>query len=165
MEIPESVKTIMQYREPIPSKDVFKICILNDMNTISKMFIFQGSDKPVAKNSEIFSEYEQLRNESMNMQIVPSSMQIHPDDPIHVIKKKILHELANPSISYGELYLFSKKQITLYLHELYLEITNDDTEPLTLAKLGQLLLNLQIHHLNLLMIYSCDLYQILSLQV
>jgi len=157
-ETTESVKTIMQYREPIPAKDVFKICILNDTNTISKMIVYQGSDKPIAKDSEIFSEYEQLQNESMDMQIVPSSMQIHPDDPIHVIKKKILHELSIHALSYGELYLFSKKQITLYLHELYLEITNNETEPLTLTKLGQLLLNLQIQNTETLS-YFADMNQ------
>jgi len=144
MEGTDYIESIIQYEEPIPMKDIMKICILNDSNTISKMVVFQGSMKPIDKEDDIFSEYEQLQNVSADFDIQSSSMQLHPDDSIHIIKKKILHELNIQLLSYGELYLFSKKTVTLHLHELYLEITKDDTEPLTKPIIGQLLVNLEI---------------------
>ncbi len=144
METQTSVQSIIQYKEPIPTHDIFKVCILNDANSIRKMIVFQGSDKPIAKDSAIFSEDEKLRNQAENIEIQPSTFQLHPDDSIHVLKMKILHELSLPSVSYGELYLFSKKRITLHLHELYMEVTKNDTVPLTKPLIGQLLSNLQI---------------------
>ena len=144
MEGTDYIESIIQYEEPIPMKDIVKICILNDSNTISKMIVFQGSMKPIDKEDDIFSEYEQLQNVSVEFDIQASSMQLHPDDSIHIIKKKILHELNMPLLSYGELYLFSKKTVTLHLHELYLEITKNETEPLTKPIIGQLLVNLEI---------------------
>lgn len=144
METQSSVQTIIQYKEPIPTHDIFKVCILNDANSIRKMIVFQGSDKPIAKDSAIFSEDETIRNQAENIEIQPSTFQLHPDDSIHVLKMKILHELSLSSVSYGELYLFSKKRITMHLHELYMEVTKNDTVPLTKPVIGQLLSNLQI---------------------
>ena len=144
METQTSVQTIIQYKEPIPTHDIFKVFILNDANSIRKMIVFQGSDKPIAKDSAIFSEDERLRNQAENIEIQPSTFQLHPDDSIHVLKMKILHELSLPSVSYGELYLYSKKRITMHLHELYMEVTKNDTVPLTKPVIGQLLSNLQI---------------------
>ena len=144
MEGTDYIESIIQHEEPIPMKDIMKICILNDSNTISKMIVFQGSMKPVDKEDDIFSEYERLQYLSADFDIQSSGMQLHPDDSIHIIKKKILHELNMPLLSYGELYLFSKKTVTLHLHELYLEITKNETEPLTKLIIGQLLVNLEI---------------------
>jgi hypothetical protein len=127
MEGTDYIESIIQHEEPIPMKDIMKICILNDSNTISKMIVFQGSMKPVDKEDDIFSEYERLQYLSADFDIQSSGMQLHPDDSIHIIKKKILHELNMPLLSYGELYLFSKKTVTLHLHELYLEITKNET--------------------------------------
>ena len=146
METDSSVTSIIQYKESIPVNDIFKICILNDTNTISKMFVFQGSDKPIANDSEIFSEYEKLQNNTGEFTIIPSIMQIHRDDPIHVIKKKILRELNIPLLCYGELYMFSNTEVSIFLHDLYMEVTNNDSKPLTLSIIGQLLMNLKIYN-------------------
>ena len=154
METQSSVQSIIQYKEPIPTRDIFKVCILNDANSIRKMIVFQGSDKPIAKDSAIFSEDEKLRNQSENIEIQPSTFQLHQDDSIHVLKMKILHELSLPSVSYGEVYLFSKKRITMHLHDLYMEVTKNDTVPLTKPVIGQLLNNLQIVDKDTLMYFA-----------
>ena len=120
-----NIESIIQYEEPIPTKDIMKVCILNHSNTIQKMVVFQGSMKPISKDNDIFSEYEQLQNNTTDFIIQSSSMQLHPDDSVHIIKKKILHELDMPLLSYSELYLFSKKTISIHLHQLYLEITKN----------------------------------------
>jgi hypothetical protein len=112
MERPDYIESIIHYEEPIPAKDIMKLSFLNDSNTISKMLVFQGSIKPVNKEDDLFSEYEQLENSSAEFVIQSSSMQLHPDDSIYIIKKKILRELNMQLLSYGELYLFSKKTIT-----------------------------------------------------
>jgi len=139
-----NIESIIQYEEPIPTKDIMKVCILNHSNTIKKMVVFQGSMKPISKDNDIFSEYEQLQNNTTEFIIQSSSMQLHPDDSVHIIKKKILHELDMPLLSYSELYLFSKKTISIHLHQLYLEITKNETIPLTKSIIGQLLVNLEI---------------------
>jgi hypothetical protein len=139
-----NIESIIQYEEPIPTKDIMKVCILNHSNTIKKMVVFQGSMKPISKDNDIFSEYEQLQNNTTEFIIQSSSMQLHPDDSVHIIKKKILHELDMPLLSYSELYLFSKKTISIHLHQLYLEITKNETIPLTKPIIGQLLVNLEI---------------------
>jgi len=144
MEDTGNIESIIQYEEPIPMKDIMKVCILNDSNTIQKMVVFQGSTRPVGRDDDIFSEYEQLQNVSADFDIQSSSMQLHPDDSVHIIKKKILHELDMPLLSYNELYLFSKKTITIHLHQLYLEVTKNETVPLTKPIVGQLLVNLEI---------------------
>ncbi len=139
-----NIESIIQYEEPIPTKDIMKVCILNHSNAIKKMVVFQGSMKPISKDNDIFSEYEQLQNNTTEFIIQSSSMQLHPDDSVHIIKKKILHELDMPLLSYSELYLFSKKTISIHLHQLYLEITKNETIPLTKSIIGQLLVNLEI---------------------
>ena len=65
------------------------------------MVVFQGSTRPVSRDDDIFSEYEQLQNNATDFTIQSSSMQLHPDDSIHIIKKKILHELDMPLLSYS----------------------------------------------------------------
>tara|TARA_B110000879_G_C11182879_1_gene519469 strand:- start:7 stop:5559 length:5553 start_codon:yes stop_codon:yes gene_type:complete len=143
METNNSINSIIKPNEPIHIKDIIKVCILTN-NNITRTIVFQGSTKSVDKDSDIFSDYERILASSIDNTIQPSSMQIHPDDSISTIKRKILHELNDSSLSYDELYLFSKKKITLFLHELYIEATNNDTEPLSQSKLGQLLTNLHI---------------------
>jgi len=154
MEDTGNIKSIIQYEEPIPTKDIMKVCILNHSNTIQKMVVFQGSTKPVGRDDDIFSEYEQLQNNATDFTIQSSSMQLHPDDSIHIIKKKILHELDMPLLSYSELYLFSKKNITINLHQLYMEITKNETIPLTKPIIGQLLVNLEIFDKDTLTYFS-----------
>jgi len=145
METPLTIQSIIQYPEPIPSGNVFKVCILNDMNTIRKMIVFQGSDKPVGKDDVIFSDDEKRKYEVDDFAIQSSTFQIHPDDSIQVLKMKILHELNIPHVSYDELYLFSTKNLPINIHELYMELTQNDTVPLSKQILGQLLRNLQIY--------------------
>ena len=149
-----NIESIIQYEEPIPTKDIMKVCILNHSNTIQKMVVFQGSTRPIGRDDDIFSEYEQLQNNLTDFTIQSSSMQLHPDDSVHIIKKKILHEIDMPLLSYSELYLFSKKNITIHLHQLYLEITKNETIPLTKPIIGQLLVNLEIFDKDTLTYFS-----------
>ena len=76
MEDTGNIESIIQYEEPIPMKDIMKVCILNDSNTIQKMVVFQGSMRPVGRDDDIFSEYEQLQNVSADFDIQSSSMQL-----------------------------------------------------------------------------------------
>ncbi len=36
METQSSVQSIIQYKEPIPTHDIFKVCILNDATTAAE---------------------------------------------------------------------------------------------------------------------------------
>ena len=148
METKDTVTSLIQYKDTIHMDKIFKVCILNDNNVISKLIVFQGSNKPINKNSDIFSDYEKLHYQSIDLDIIPSTMQIHPDDSINHIKKKIINQIGDSTLSYGELYMFSKKEINLHLHQIYMEITNQDTEPLSTSVIGQLLINLGINDKN-----------------
>ena len=154
METGDSIQDIIKYTDPIPQPDVFKVCILNENNTIRRMIVFQGSDNPITKEDAIFSEDEKRQYHTDAFEIQPSTFQLHPDDSIHILKMKILHELSLDRLSYAELYLFSTKSVTLHLHELYMEVTHNDTIALTKPAIGQLLRNLRIYDIDTLTYFA-----------
>ena len=154
METPDSIQDIIKYTDPIPQTDVFKVCILNENGTIRRMIVFQGSDNPITKEDAIFSEDEKRQYHTGAFEIQPSTFQLHPDDSIHILKMKILHELSIDTLSYAELYLFSTKSVTLHLHELYMEVTHNDTIALTKSIVGQLLRNLRIYDIDTLTYFA-----------
>ena len=86
METTDTVQDIIKYTDPIPTTDVFKICILNETSTIRKMIVFQGSNKPITKEDVIFSEDEKRQYHTNTFEIQSSSFQIHQDDSVHIIK-------------------------------------------------------------------------------
>ena len=108
--------------------DHYKICLLGKNNNVIKTIIFNGldDDKPKLKNKNEFN----------------SNQIIHLDDSIRVIKNKILKELGLTTVSYKELYLFSKTRFRDSILDVYRFLTNQDTEPLTITKISNFLANI-----------------------
>ena len=58
METNKSINSIIQHNEPIPDKDIIKVCVLTD-NNITRTIVFQGSEKHIDNDSDIFREIEE----------------------------------------------------------------------------------------------------------
>jgi hypothetical protein len=105
----------------------YKVCLLGKNNNIIKTILFNGLDdtsKPKITN------------------VIHSNQLIHLDDSIRVIKNKILKEFGLSTISYNEVYLFSKIPLQDSILDVYRFLTNQDTEPLTIDKFSNFLANI-----------------------
>jgi len=121
-----------------PKKTTYTFCIL-DSHGAPKQFILCGGTTPQMADDEIklqlFSDDQQRL--MLDTFLPPptfhqSSQQIHPDDSIRTIKKKLIHELGSNNVCYEEIYLFSNHPEKIPLLAAYQQIT--EKEP---AKLGK----------------------------
>ena len=79
--------------------------------------------------------------------IIYTDIKILQDDSIYSIKNKILFELSTKlqqNIAYQELYLFSKKPLSLSVENIYTNITKHEMVVLTRQRLKQFLLNMGV---------------------
>lgn len=87
--------------------EIYKVCILDNVGKPSKIYVFTGNEVQNLENPKIFNDKEREFILSNHIeQPVFLTSQIHKDDTIRIIKKKILHAIDN-IVSYEELYLFS----------------------------------------------------------
>ena len=124
----------------IPNNLIFKACILDETGEINKIILFQGNQE----YNYIFNDDELLIIKEKDIQIIKSHQQIHKDDSIHLIKKKILNELDYNIVMYEELYLYSKTDDDIDLQIIYNNITDNGKISFTYDMLYQILLNLNI---------------------
>ena len=114
-----------------------KVWVLND-NKVENIFVFNGKDK-----EDPFSEADKRRIKIDNVpakSIISSPVQIHKDDSILQIKKKILNEFGKESlITYHELYLFAYNKTELDLYRIFTETVSRSSNYLNRAKFTQLL--------------------------
>ena len=75
---------------------------------------------------EIFSDDEREQLKTHFPTLVFSSQQIHPDDSIRILKKKLLRELGVENVSYPEIYLYCKIHETIPFMKFFYEKTKDD---------------------------------------
>jgi hypothetical protein len=117
---------------------MYKVWVLND-NKVENIFVFKG-----IHNEFQFSEEDKLRIEKDNVSksaIIESPVQIHKDDSILQIKKKILNEFGKDSlITYHELYLFAYKEKIIDLYKLFTETVSRSRNYLNREQFAQLLL-------------------------
>ena len=126
----------------IPTDDIYKICFLDSNGIPKRMIVFEGKNREITKDDEVFSEEERLQLSIDQPEIISSSQQIHKDDSIRIIKKKIIKELGINNISYDELYLFSTKKDKLHLLRSFLEMTNNGEIAFNKHMAGQFLMNI-----------------------
>jgi hypothetical protein len=127
----------------IPKEQIYKVCFLDGTGKPKRIIVFQGKAQAeeVSKDDQIFSEEEQLSLSIDQPEITSSAQQIHKDDSLRILKKKIIKELGIHNVSYDELYLFSKKQDQLHLLKAFLEMTNNGQIEFTKHMAGQFLMN------------------------
>jgi hypothetical protein len=126
----------------IPTDDIYKICFLNSDGIPNRIIVFEGKTMEITKDDEVFSEEEQLQLNIDQPEIISSKQQIHKDDSIRIIKKKIIKELGVNNVSYDELYLFSNKRDKLHLLKSFLEMTNNGEIAFNKHMAGQFLMNI-----------------------
>jgi hypothetical protein len=127
----------------IPNEQIYKVCFLDATGKPKRLIAFQGkaNGEAVSKDDQIFSEEERLSLSIDQPEMTSSAQQIHKDDSLRILKKKIIKELGAHNISYDELYLFSKKRDQLHLLKAFLEMTNQGQVDFTKHMAGQFLMN------------------------
>ena len=104
--------TVSKPETKMDPSQVYKVYLLDSNGKESKLFVFNGGaqtpfdafsdiDKQIIRDSNIIPQY--------------SSQQIHKDDSIRAIKKKIINEYGTNLVSYDELYMFSTVKKTFHL--------------------------------------------------
>lgn len=135
----------------IPLHEIFKVYKVDSSGKPKTVYVFSGGfiTNDNANPNELFSDLELAEFDVNKTQIVYSSLQIHKDDTIETLKKKIILEMGIESISYNELYLFSSIVQKVNTFTTYQNITKNDEISFDSRMLGQLLLNLNIDVKNL----------------
>ena len=126
-----------------PATEIYKIYQQDENEIIKRVIVFHGKPEPVLSLNEVFSDLEIAEIEMHKTQVIFSKMQIHKDDTIETIKIKLVMELGTNTISYNEIYLYSKIKCSLYLEKFYKEVTQNEQTPFTPNMFGQLFMNLQ----------------------
>jgi len=128
----------------MPLDKTIKLCKLNALGKKEAVFVFRGTTEPIANMKDLFSDIETQEMTVENTKIIYSAQQIHKDDSIRILKKKIINEIGASEIFYDEIYLFSVVRTKINLLKLYQEITNNERVEFTHEMLLQLLQNLDI---------------------
>ena len=138
---------------PVSLDNIYKICILNELGVIERIFIF--CDEYYTSNNlptTFFSDTERVYNEENNVDIVFSSRLIYKDDNIHEIKQKIVaelidykekHEKGEYHVSVDELYLFGETQKEIDMIKYFQEVTDNDKIPLTKERFFHFITNIE----------------------
>ncbi len=119
----------------------YKVWVLNN-NTIENVFIFGG------KSDTAFSEEDRdmMMEFGITMDadiIIESPVQIHKDDSIMQVKKKIINEFGKDSgVTYHELYLFAYAEKLIEPYTIFYESVSPKTNYISRTVCEQLLHNL-----------------------
>ena len=155
----------------LPKESVYTVCFLDSHGSPQQFVVYGGISPPMTEEEiklQLFSDdIERVAVETIDPPPLfhQSSQQIHPDDSIRTIKKKIIHELGINNVSYDEIYLFSNHREKVPPLAAYQQIVFKDTPKLGKAAtrlerqlqelenisseldkrtLGQFLMNLQL---------------------
>ena len=110
---------------------MFKFCYLNG-EKIEQIYVFSKEKEPNIL-------FEDAAFQDIPITIIPH--QIHLDDSIETIKKKMIHHI-DPIRTFDELYLFAKKNEQLHANIIYKQLTKNGKIDLTHNKLSSFLHNI-----------------------
>jgi hypothetical protein len=126
----------------------YKICILDTYGLPKFYLLFiYGENTNQNTKREFFSnvEWKFIEEKKLQNKIFICSTQIHKDDSVQTLRKKIIHELANTNIAtnmdINELYLFVTTLKTFHTLSIYKRLTQQDSVPITKEKLNQFIMN------------------------
>ena len=152
---PQIIRNVVEYN--------YRIHVLDNQGKIKRMYVFGGGQQNM---QTIFSESELNEIKAKAIEVVFSTQQIHKDDSIRIIKKKIIQEIGEQEICYDEMYLFANVLESINTMSLYQLITQtspvaklpsklvvggfpppdqNDSRIITYNHLKQLLLNMNIN--------------------
>ena len=124
--------------------NIYKVCFLNETGFPLYYFLFSGQDAKNHSTREFFSNLEWeyvLENQLESNIFICDYTQIHPDDSIQTIKKKIGQFQQKVKVDVEDMYLFAVVEKSFHPLQLYKNLTQQDTKPFTKAMLDQLLSN------------------------
>jgi len=118
----------------------YKVWVLNN-NAIENVFIFGKKDTALSEDDrDMMMEFGISENDDI---IIESPVQIHKDDSIMQIKKKILNEFGKESgVTYHEMYLFAYTEKFIDPYAIFYDMVPKNTNYLTRSVFTQLLQNL-----------------------
>ena len=140
--------------------EIYKVCELNNDDTINKFIVFFGnSDIDLNKlfsedpNNSIFKEIfskSQIDNiVTKNIPIIFSNQTIYLDDSIQILKQKIIKEYSN-EIAFEEIYLFAKQIQETNNDTIFEDLTQNGTLSLTQNILNQFISNINDFNISTL---------------
>ncbi len=132
MNVPKSIPPNLT----VPQNSIYNVHILNDDFKVSKTIVFSRTNP-----NEIM--------DSLHENTIISTQQIHLDDNIHSIKKKILAELWNigDEWSFDEMYLFANVRGKPTLQKIYDYANNRGGDGVTYEQLSEIadMLGIELH--------------------
>ena len=128
----------------VPKEDIYKIYSLNSSGEVEKIYVFSRGNIV-----DVFSEESLAVFKSKNIEIIYSKNQIHKDDSVRVLKKKILLELGSNNNAYEELYLFVNILEKIDVLKLYQSISKNDKSHIEKIQLDQIFSNFNITNVNI----------------
>ena len=123
--------------------EIYKVHVLDNTGKTSKIMVFGGNAIQNIENPNIFSETERLFLQTNQIEPIFLTSQIHNDDSIRIIKKKIIASLNIP-LSYDEIYLFSNIQKKGNSRNIYDSIYKQGNDFLDKNTFSQFLKNMNI---------------------
>ena len=135
----------------IPVQDIYKINILNKAGQLERIHVFCGNHLTSKNDKELFSDIQLAYFAENNVDIVFADAFIYKDDSIRKVKRKIVQELSRhgkesktgySQLSLEEVYMFSTIERDIDMNEVYREITENETIPLTKERFFQYAINL-----------------------
>jgi hypothetical protein len=139
MQQPKSPKINIPTGINIPTEDIYKVVELNAQGTIHQIIVFGRNTIDESNKETVFSKSELDAIARDNPILIYSEQQIHKDDSLRIIKKKISNELD--TITYDEMYLFVHVLHKPHWITFYQELTRGDSQ-LTHPMLKQFLTNI-----------------------
>jgi len=120
--------------------EIYKVHVLDNTGVTSKILVFSGSN---SEKTDIFSDIEREMIQTRQLEPIFINSQIHADDSIRIIKKKIISAFES-NISYDEIYLFSNIQKVQSVKSIYDSIHKKGKNSLNLQTFSQILKNMDI---------------------
>jgi len=129
----------------IPENQKYILCLLDSQGKPTKYIVFNGSSEPMIDENikqKLFSKDERILFDKIPQpEFHNSSQQIHKDDTIRTIKKKIIHELGKNELCYEEIYLFAHQ----YQNVDPIKVINQEKDLFSLKLMSQFAINIQLN--------------------
>ena len=122
--------------------EIYKVHVLDNTGITIKIVVFTGSSIQDLDNPKIFSDEEREYMTTRQIQPIYITSQIHPDDSIRIIKKKIIAIFDN--ISYDEIYLFSRIKTSKNVRSLYDSVYKKGNDSIDSLTFSQILKNMSL---------------------
>lgn len=125
--------------------EIYKVCKINPISEeIDQIWVFMGKDRPTPDSMKTIFSQSEISKIHPNTKIVYSTQEIHSDDSLRIVKKKMMIELGKETTAYDEIYLFSQTRKSVSIHDIF-KYRSEATGTLDISEMQQLIINLQLN--------------------